>query len=188
VLWLDVRAEVRALATAPDGKALAGACADRVLRVWDRAGKELHRAPLPDFVARDLTPHLTYAPDGASLALGGSGPTVRLLDARGKELFTWRGFGRGVIALRFTTGGKQLQAVAADSTLRTWDRAHGKELRPEKTGYPDGLCAAFSGDRLLAVGSGTGCVGLWDRARGAPTGPVMGPREPIHALSFRPDG
>ncbi len=69
-----LKASVGRVAFSPDGKRLATAGADRVVRVWDiENGKELAAMPSPDRVTA-----VAFSPDGNSLAAGCKDGTVRV--------------------------------------------------------------------------------------------------------------
>jgi WD40 repeat protein len=66
------RPDVYAMAFSPDGKRLATAGADKVVRVWDaESGEEMMALP-----AGDRVEAVAFSPDGKSLAAGGRDGTI----------------------------------------------------------------------------------------------------------------
>src|SRR5579885_2251350 len=81
---LQFASSVHALAYSPDGKLLALACGDKMVRVWDVEGKK------PKFALKgghtDLVQAVAYSPDGKTIASGGFDKVICLWDATtGKE-------------------------------------------------------------------------------------------------------
>jgi WD40 repeat protein len=69
-----LKASVGRVVFSPDGKRLAAAGSDKVVRVWDvETGKELAALPCPDRVAV-----VAFSPDGKSLAAGSKDGSVRI--------------------------------------------------------------------------------------------------------------
>jgi WD40 repeat protein len=58
----------------PDGKRLATAGSDKMVRVWDvKTGKELAALPCPDRIAA-----VSFSPDGKSLAAGSKDGSIQI--------------------------------------------------------------------------------------------------------------
>lgn len=69
-----LKATVGQVTFSPDGKTLALACSDKVVRVWNvETGKELAALPCPDSVGV-----VAFSPDGKSLAAGSKDGSVRI--------------------------------------------------------------------------------------------------------------
>src|SRR5262249_6387290 len=124
-------AEIYGIAYSGDGKTLASAGQDRVVRLWDaETGKELRR-----FEGHDHHVHaVALSPDGRWMA-SGADQVIRLWDlSSGKvvrKLGTVRGMGAdmgGVFHLAFAPDSKTLLSSTGDRTVRLWDIATGKEL------------------------------------------------------------
>jgi WD40 repeat protein len=157
------------VAASGDGKWLAIRQEDDIL-LWDTvADKEARRLPLRDALrpgtsrdpSRDSSTG-SFSADGTTLALP-DGPRIRILDTRtGKESFAPPGHFDDVVFVGFSPDGRRL-ITAGDYTVRFWDPHTGKEVGSLR-GQRDSIYAASVGadGRLLAAGTRTGIVRLWD--------------------------
>jgi WD40 repeat protein len=194
-------APVTGIAFFPDNNRLASVGGDRVLKVWDVAGKK---------VVKEFTGHesaiLTVAvsEDGKLVVSGSADKTVRGWDPEtGKQLWKWTGRSAACgVAVR--TGGRLVAVGQADGTLAVLDvsAAGGpKDASPPQPAHVAGVaCVAFSrdGNRLATVG-GDGATKVWSLAdTGEPTllikfdgQPKSGSSTgyyPLTGVAFSPDG
>jgi RNA polymerase sigma factor (sigma-70 family) len=189
---------VTAVAYAPDGKLIASAGQDRVIRLWHPAtGKEAARLP----GHKDFVYGLAFSPDGKTLASAGRDATVLLWDVEkvGRPEAQPRkldGFKGPVLTVAFAPDGATLATGGDDGAIVLWDAATGKETKRfgEKRGRirrlafsPDGkvLAAAhLTGDFSKQVGA----LHLWDPASGEHVRQVGADQKTIYSLAFAPDG
>jgi RNA polymerase sigma factor (sigma-70 family) len=191
---------VRAVAVAPDGKALATACEYGGLHLWDTAGRPL-LLNLPETVGSGS--RLAFSPDGKLLAsfnremyritLWGRAKGWDVVTAARPQGYL-EGHTQRVGALCFAGDGKTLTSWGLDGTFRHWDVATAKEVR--KTAVPaEGVYeVAFSRDGKLAAAAAKGpgkdatTVYLWNPATGAEVHRWDVRGCVIEALAFSRDG
>ncbi len=181
------RSPVTASDFSPDGRTLAIAGTDRVIKLWDTANWR-ERANWQGHA--DKIPCVSFSPDSSKLATGSYDTTTKVWDvASGKELLTLRGHRAWVFAVKFSPDGKLLASASWDYTAKLWDTATGRELRT-LTGHANSVYAvAFSPDgRRLATGSDDQTVRLWDVATGALLATLHGHTGPVWQVAFTPDG
>jgi WD40 repeat protein len=141
--WIDI-------AFSPDGAKLATAGGYSV-KVWDAAtGAELVSLPLPP---EPLAYTVAFSPDGNHLAVGmqfGRGSGVWDV-ATGEKLFELAGHTASVLALAYSSDGRQIATSSTDTTIRLWDADTGE---PQITLQGSIAYLAFSPDdtRLAAQG------------------------------------
>jgi WD40 repeat protein len=160
---------VQALALNAEGKTLAAAGDDGVVRLWDLASrKELRQARAGCLIAA-----LAFAPDGQTLAGRpmGDGPAVRLWDvATAKEKLPTLGEQAGRImgsqVLTFAPDGKSV-ALARGNALLVLDVATAKP-RPDCPGHEGGIKSlSFAADgRTLVSGGDHGPIRQWHAVAG----------------------
>jgi WD40 repeat protein/tRNA A-37 threonylcarbamoyl transferase component Bud32 len=195
---------VRAVAFAPDGKTVATAGDDKVVRLWKTPTARERRS------LRGHTGWVTsvaFAPDGKTLATAGMDQTVRLWDpATGKERLTFR-LADPISCLAFNQNGSVLAAASArpatgtgnpltrflatykPGEVKLWDTATGKE-RQTLRGHGAGvLSVAFAPDsKTLATASADRTVKLWDTTTGIVRRTMSRGNIPLLCVAFAPGG
>ncbi|HKB34906.1 MAG TPA: PQQ-binding-like beta-propeller repeat protein, partial [Gemmataceae bacterium] len=173
----DSRTQVGGVSWRPDGKVLATASHEGVVRLWDTGNGKL---------IRELVGHegpvrgVCFSPDGKRLASASYDGTLKLWDPdNGKALVTLRWHTNQVTSVAFSPDSKRLASASEDRTLHVWDAASGQELLALPGHASRIMGVAFSPDgRYLASGDYDGIVKVWDSALLTP-----GVREEREALA-----
>ncbi|HYX40866.1 MAG TPA: WD40 repeat domain-containing protein [Pyrinomonadaceae bacterium] len=187
---------IRNVAFSSDGKLLATAGPNKLVKLWDVA----HRDKLPKTLEHPNTVNAAvFAPHSHLLATGCSDGTVQLWNIDDGQSKMLAGHRYAVEALAFSPDAKLLATASDDQTVKLWDVATGQEHPTPLMGHLKGVKAvAFSPDgQILATGGADNLLKLWDVATGTPykdalTGlpfdPLAGHTAPINYLAFSPDG
>jgi eukaryotic-like serine/threonine-protein kinase len=179
----------------PDGRRLATAGVDRLVRIWD--SHSLNEM-LP------LTGHtgpvrcVAFSHDGNQVVSGGDDDGLRcwsgsLLPERPhrQPLLTFSGHDHTVLALALTPDSRRVISAGDDRTARVWDVETGpKLLTYRKHEYainalairPDGKAVATAGD------DNDSAIRIWHPETGAELGQLRGHTLPVTALAFHRDG
>ena len=189
-------ARVGTICISPDGKLVAAACDDGLVRLWDLR----IRQPLASFETYHAHPEVNvgyrnhaavFSPDGSTLASGGINKEIILWDvARREKRATLRGHTNTIGRLVYSPDGKLLASASQDQTARLWDMESGREIAKLEPHLGIVLCVAFSPDGRTLVTSGEDKpVKVWD---------ISNPRSPrqigtldamwIESVVFSPDG
>ncbi len=191
--------QVRAIASTPDGKTLAGSYPDEgVVRLWDVTGLEvMERA-----VLKGCTDPIALAPDGKTLACcaapapNQNPSTIALWDLSGaepKRSELTRGDNFPIQSLTFSQDGKSLACGSSSGGAVLWNLAAAKPIAhdmPGDYGLSLGHCAvALSPDgKSLAVAQyNAHKVILWDAVTGKKLKSWKLPGG-VYSIAFAPDG
>jgi WD40 repeat protein/serine/threonine protein kinase len=161
---------VVSVAFSPDGRRLASAGYDRIVRLWDTAtGHEV----LALRGHADLVGRVLFSPDGQRLASASADGTVRVWDASpfdenaNPTIRTISGHDGEFFGVAFSPDSQLLASASTDGAIKLWDAQTGQEVHAFHGHKEAALCVAFSpdGQRLLS-GSMDKTARLWDARTG----------------------
>jgi WD40 repeat protein len=166
------------LAFSPDGRLLATAGADAVVRVWDVQTKAEVRGLRGH---TDWATAVAFSPDGRLLASAGADRAARVFEL--PQEGTAAGHLLRVNAVAVSPDGSRAVTASIDQTMKVWDLATGRELATLIGNADEPLAVAFLGkDRVVLGGrrDGNPSVGqlhFWAadpprQAKAVPTGAV----------------
>src|SRR5262249_7528066 len=116
---------IAALAFSPDGRWLASAGWDRVVKVWEVA---TGREAMTLTTERSGFDYVTFSPDGRTLAASSAGDIMLWDGETGRLLRTLAGSTALVGGLTFNRDGRTLVSAGGDGAARVWDPATGELL------------------------------------------------------------
>jgi tetratricopeptide (TPR) repeat protein len=155
---------VSEVAWRPDGRRLASAGGDGLVKVWDRAGRLLRTLGGRGNPAYTVC----WSPDGRRLASGGFDGLIRLWDAEsGRALGVLSGHLNAVRKVDWSPDGRRLASGGDDQTVKVWDAETGQETATLR-GHDDTVWyVRWSPDGLrLASGGEDRTLRLWDATPG----------------------
>lgn len=192
---------VNAVAVSSDGKLVAGAGMDRLVRVWKLDGGELvHQLQGSQQVVREVA----FQPRGSLLASAGDEPVIRIWDvAAGTQVKTLRGLS-SVTSIGFSPNGRLLAGCSFkqkgpqhwQGDVVVWDVDSGEIVRVVETqanGYYRGVAFSPDGSLLAAAFDSAGSsrssgVKLWDTTTWELKRTLLRGRGASVTVAFSPDG
>jgi eukaryotic-like serine/threonine-protein kinase len=181
------RAEVAAVAFAPDSRLLASAGHDGEIRLWETAtGREVRTIA----TGAERVDGVVFSPDGRLIASAGSDWKVMIWEtATGRQVRSLAGHNGPVLCVAFSPDGRRLASGSADYNIRIWDLEGGKEARTLEGHQGWVLTLAFSPDgQLLASGGRDRLVKLWPLAAQNTSMDLKGHTGQVGGVAFNSDG
>ncbi|MGW1907987.1 nSTAND1 domain-containing NTPase [Streptomyces cinnamoneus] len=181
------RSFVNRMAFSPDGHLIATAGADRAVKLWDAATRQM-TATLTGHT--DAVEDVAFSPDGRILATASDDQSVKLWDLTTRKVTaTLTGHNNNVNAVSFSPDGRMLATAGNDRAVRLWDTRSHREIA-SFTGHTDDVVSvAFSPDgHTLASAGSDRTVRLWDTAEPRGTATLGGHTGTVISVAFSPDG
>jgi WD40 repeat protein len=173
----------RALAYAPDGKALFVAQADGVLSRWDvRLGVSEYDARV---CPKDVHA-VAVSPDGKwVVAADADGAVTEFTADKLKLVHRARDTDKPVRAVAVAPDGTRVVAAGDDGVVRVWDRGARKVVAQWDAGKPVAALAVSPDGGRVATGDAAGALRVWEVPSARPDGGVARRAELIHFAAHR---
>ncbi|WP_170217283.1 helix-turn-helix domain-containing protein [Kutzneria buriramensis] len=165
-----------------DGRFLATAQQDGVVRLWDA----LSHAPQATLAGTTVA----FSPGDHLVATGGDDGIVRLWDtATHTQVAELIGHVGPIRSVAFSPDGRVLSSAGDDATVRLWDVAAHRQIvaAAEHTGPVTSVAFSSNGTTLASAGD-DGFVRLWDVVSHKQVAALIGHSGHVHAVAFSPDG
>jgi WD40 repeat protein len=203
LLWNRIHAErftfhdeprsLYAVTYSPDGRRLATANSDGLVRLWDASNGHLVGTLVTSARTRPGSNNdiksIVYSPDERWLATGDNSGEVSIWDGHmGSKNRVLHYGASSISSVAFSPDGRSLAAAGSDGAV-VWDLATGTP-RPTFGAGRGVWRVAFSPDGLTLAATGMdGAVHIWDEPSGRPRGALRGySRTAAQAAAFSPDG
>ncbi|MEQ1576327.1 MAG: WD40 repeat domain-containing protein [Hyphomicrobium sp.] len=184
----DPDRSIAAVQFSPDGKIIASAGDDAIIRLWSSETG----VPLAAFEGHSQRiTRIAFSPDGLVLASASLDHSVRLWDltSGGKSSRDLAGHGANVFDVAFSPDGAKLSSSSMDKSVRIWDVRTGEMLKTllghehfvyQSTFTPDG--------KKLVSASLDGTLKIWDVATGNNLQTLRGHTAKVFSVAISPDG
>lgn len=182
------------LALSADGKKIATAGCDRIIRVWDLDSGKLEHS-IENHA--DWVLGVAFSADGKALASASRDKTAKVWDLVNKEsLLTFTEHQNPVYAVAFTPDGKLGVSVGEDTNVRFWNATDaGKNIGKQTKssgGHQKAVLRLATNTtaklNLLATCSADGSARLFDLSNGNSLKDFKGLTDWVYAVAISPDG
>jgi WD40 repeat protein len=179
-----------AITVSPDGKWLATAAKDNVIRIWEAASGK----PVKELPGHTATIHsLKFSPDNTRLTSGSADKTLRVWDLANSKVFAQTDTPGEITAVAWLLGGKQLATAGGDALIRLWtlpaqaDAAFAAPKEISGHTQPVTSLEAFSDGKQFLSGSLDGSVRQWAADSGKQVR-QMDHGAPVLSVAVAPNG
>ena len=178
---------VWAVDTSSDGKLVATAGYDGMVKLWDMQSRKLKV---------DLNQHqgwvrsVAFSPDGSQLVTAGEdGNVIVWSTLNGKAVTTVVAHKGPVTAITFSPDGKTFVTGGGDNLVKIWNALDGKEIK-SLAGHEDTIWSiAYSPTRPEFVSTGADkTIRIWSADNSKQTGMLAGHKDWVTSAAFNSDG
>jgi WD40 repeat protein/cellulose biosynthesis protein BcsQ len=155
---------VRSVTFNPNGKLLASASDDQLIKLWSVSDGELDEKPIKTLEGHKYRVRsVCFSTDGKFLASSSLDKTIKLWDVKTCELIrTFTGHKDWVWIAVFNHDSSRLVSTSQDKELKVWDVIGGNCIKTIQMNSQVQSLAFSSNGALMAAGSDDNTVKLWD--------------------------
>src|ERR1043166_7853201 len=176
------------VAFSSDGRLLATAGLNGIVRIWDLSAGDSVIRPFP----HDEVIVAEFSPDERYVATASTGPehTARVYDASTGELVAPAIQHKGIVRQAvFSPDSRRLLTASDDGTARLWEVTTGKEICPPMKHVKAVRYAEFNRKgALIVTACDDGAARIWDAASGRLAMPPLEHSNAVVRAEFSPDG
>jgi WD40 repeat protein len=180
---------VRSVSISPNGQLIATASEDSTVRLWNNAGKELHKFHVQNQLFRTVT----FNSDSKMIAAISADNTIKVWGADGREVATEKGQDKEdnnvMRGICFVPNTSIIAASGSGNTVNLWQIDRQKlQLIKTISGHSTSVWSiSCSKDGKIVTADAGGGIGLWSKDGTELKKPFRLSTQSIYGVSFSPD-